>query len=346
MSVPRIPACIFTGFLGSGKTTVLSRLLVHPQMRRTAVLVNELGAIGIDDLLLRRVSENVVLLESGCICCTVGEDLTKRLLELLAQREAGAIPPFDRAIIETTGLADPAPLLQNFMSGPLAIAPFRMAGLIATVDAVNGTRHLDEHLEAVKQVALADRLLVTKSDLADADVAEALAARIRRINPGAPLYAIAHGEIEPHCIVDAGLWNSRTREVDIDGWLNTRVLAERAYTARVTGGRFMPAAPRHDPGVATFCLVRAAPMRFEMLTDAIESLLARCGEGLLRTKGVLNVEGSAGPVVVQGVQRVFYPPVHLPSWPSDDRRSKLVIITRNIARSDVEAELSALGPVL
>jgi G3E family GTPase len=257
------------------------------------------------------------------------------------------VPPFDRAVVETTGVADPAPVLQNFMSGPLAITAFRLAGLITTVDAVNGAKQLDEHLEAVKQVALADRLLVTKSDLADAPTVEALLARIRGINPGAPLYPIAHGEIEPHRIVDAGLWNVRTRQIDIDGWLNTRVLAERAYRvrARPHGSRPTSAPARHDPGVATFCFVRASPVRFETVTDAIERLIARCGDDLLRTKGVLNVEGSAGPVVVQGVQRVFYPPVHLAAWPSDDRRSKLVFITRNVARTAVEAELRALEPL-
>jgi G3E family GTPase len=342
--VPRIPVCVITGFLGSGKTTLLSRLLAHAQMRRTAVLVNELGEIGIDDVLLRRVAENVVLLESGCICCTVGEDLTRRLLELLGHRDAGAIPPFDRAIIETTGVADPAPVLQNFMSGPLAVAPFRMAGLTTTVDAVNGITQLDAHTEAVKQVALADRLLVTKTDLAQPPAVDALVARVRRINPGAPLYPIAHGQIEPDRIVDAGLWNAGTRRIDIDAWLNTRTLGERAYTPRAPphGGSSASAQERHDSSVATHCLVRAAPVRLESLTDALERLIARCGDGLLRTKGVFNVEGAAGPVVVQGVQRVFYPLVHLPSWPSDDRRSRLVVITRNVARPVVDAELSAL----
>ena len=333
----RIPISILTGFLGSGKTTVLAHLLTHPQMRRTAVLVNEFGEVGIDDLVLRQVTDNVVLLESGCICCTIGDDLTKRLLELLAQREAGTIPPFDRAIIETTGLADPAPLMQSFMTDPLARAPFRLAAVITTVDAVNGARELDEHVESVKQVAVADRLLITKSDMVDSRAVETLLVRLGAINPSAPVHTIAHGRVDPDEIIDAGLWNARTQRVDVERWLGDAPPGGRTYRLRT------PASGRHDARIETFCLKWKAPLDYQAFADAIERLVAHHGAGLLRIKGILNVEGAARPVVVHGVQHVFHPPVHLAQWPGDDRRSRVVFITKDVTREAVEAELAALS---
>jgi G3E family GTPase len=326
----RIPISIFTGFLGSGKTTVLTRLLTHPWMQRTAVLVNEFGAVGIDDLLLRSVADNVVLLESGCICCTIGDDLTKRLLELLALREAGSIPPFERAVIETTGLADPAPVMQTFMQQPLMNAPFRLAAVIATVDALNGMAQLDEHAESVKQVALADRILVTKTDLASADMVEALVSRLQETNPGAPLYRIARGEIEPELVIDAGLWNAQKQCIDVDRWLNVGASTERTYKRR------------HDARIETCCLTWERPLRFEAFTDAAEALTTHCGDDLLRLKGIIGIEGQSGPVVVQGVQRLFYPPVRLATWPTNDHRSRVVFITRGVPAAAIEASFMPL----
>jgi G3E family GTPase len=327
----RIPISILTGFLGSGKTTVLSRLLAHPQMQRTAVLVNEFGALGIDDVLLRTVTDNVVLLESGCICCTIGDNLTRRLLELLGQRETGVIPPFDRAIIETTGLADPAPLMQGFMLEPLASAPFRLAAVIATVDALEGARQLDRHTESVKQAALADRILVTKIDLAAPEQVDALVVRLQEVNRAAPLYRIARGQIEPDLILDAGLWNAQKRCIDLERWLNAPISTERTYVRR------------HDMRIETSCLAWDPPVRFERFTDAVDTLMSTHGDDLLRMKGILAVEGAAGPVVVHGVQRLFYPPVRLPSWPTSDRRCRLVFITRGIPRATIEASFMLLA---
>ena len=278
----------------------------------------------------------MVLLESGCICCTIGDDLTKRLLELLAQREAGTIPPFDRAIIETTGLADPAPLMQSFMTDPLARAPFRMAAVITTVDAINGARELDEHVESVKQVAVADRLLITKSDMVDSSGVETLLVRLGTINPSAPVHTIAHGRVDPDEIIDAGLWNTHTQRVDVERWLGEAPPGNRTYQLRT------PASGRHDARIETFCLTWEAPLGYQEFADAIERVVARHGAGLLRIKGILNVEGAAGPIVVHGVQHVFHPPAHLAEWPGDDRRSRVVFITKDVKREAVEAELAAL----
>jgi G3E family GTPase len=338
----RIAISVLTGFLGSGKTTILRELLAHPELDRTVVLVNEFGAIGIDDLLLKEVAPHVVLLESGCICCTVGDDLTARLLELLAQRDAGDIPPFERAIVETTGLADPAPLLHSIMTGPIAAAPFRLGGVITTVDAVNGARQLDTHAESVKQAALADRLIITKCDLADAAAITALRDRLQRINPTAVVYETVDGHIEPQRILDTGLWNAASRRVDVDRWLNDRSLSA-SYTRRTGGsGSMLQAQSRHS-AVSTIAMTRDSPLRLEAFTDAVEHLLACHGDHLLRVKGILNVEGADGPVVVHGVQRIFHPPVRLASWPSADRRSRVVFIARDIEPGAIE---NALRPVM
>lgn len=315
-------------------------------MRRTAVLVNEFGDIGIDDLLLKQVAPNVVLLESGCICCTIGDDLASSLLRLLGQCDAGLIPDFDRVIIETTGLADPAPVLQGFMGQTLMATPFRMASVIATVDALNGGRQLDAHVESVKQAAIADRLLVTKSDLAAEAPMQSLVERLRRINPTAPIYRIVNGCIEPGKLLDAGLWNPHSQRVDIRRWLNDEALRGPSVLrgAAPAQPRRTPSknATRHDDRIDTFCLAWDAPVPFTAFTDAFDRLLADHGDRLLRVKGILHVEGAAAPVVVHGVQKMFHPPVHLPTWPTEERGSKLVFITQNLARATIENYLSAL----
>jgi G3E family GTPase len=346
-SEPRIPISIVTGFLGSGKTTVLMRLLAHTRMSRTAVLVNEFGEIGIDDVLLSQVSANVVLLESGCICCTIGDDLSARLLELLAQREAHLMPPFERVIVETTGLADPAPLLQNFMAEPLVAAPLRMAAVITTVDAVNGARQLDEHVESVKQAAVADRLLVTKTDLVEPGAPAALVGRLQQLNPSAALHQIARGEIEPDLILDAGLWNAQAQRIDIERWLNVRALTDGPSTrhgAALHASHSSSIPSRHEEAIDTFTIRWEGPVRFDEFSDVIEKLVSRHGEGVLRIKGILDVQDS-GPVVVQGVQSAFYPPIRLASWPAGaDRASTLVFITRNISRELIESEFPLFAP--
>lgn len=341
----RIPASILTGFLGSGKTTLLCELLRHPQLRRTAVLVNEFGDIGIDDLLLKQVAPNVVLLESGCICCTIGDDLASSLLQLLGRCEAGEVPEFERVIIETTGLADPAPVLQGFMGPTLMATPFRMAGVITTVDALHGGGQLDAHAESVKQAAIADRLVITKSDLAGKAAMQSLIDRLQRINPTAPIYPVAHGRIEPDKLLDTGLWNPHTQRIDIPRWLNDRALGSPGYLRSAAPGArsaSMRAATRHDDGIDTFCLAWDAPVRYAEFADCLERLLAAHGERLLRVKGILDVEGAAAPVVVHGVQKMFHPPVHLPAWPGAARGSKLVFITQNLPRPVIESFLAAI----
>jgi G3E family GTPase len=329
--VGRLPVTVVTGFLGSGKTTLIRRLLGHPGMNRAAVIVNEFGEVGIDHELVAASSESVTLLSSGCLCCVVRTDLQETLRTLFAQRRAGEVIDFDRVLIETSGLADPAPVIQTLATDTLLVSHYRLDGVVTLVDAVNGLGQLDREAEAVKQAALADRLLVTKTDLADA---AALRERLRTLNPRAELADVVQGEIDPAFLTGIGLTSARADATQIGRWLGAGS-GEGAYLGAV--------APRHDRGITTFSLWFDRPFGWQTLSAALELLTSLRGPDLLRVKGLVNVAGEAGPVVVQGVQHVFHPPVTLAAWPSDDRRSRLVFITRGIDEQAVTALFDAVG---
>lgn len=338
---PRLPVSVLTGFLGGGKTTLLAHLIRQPGMARVACVINEFGEVGLDHLLIARSAEDTVVLEGGCICCTVRNDLIDTLHALFMRRLRGEIPEFDRVVIETTGLADPAPILHTLMSHPLIAARYRLDGVIAVVDAVHGATWFDQYPESVKQAAVADRLVVTKSDVATPDTTAGLIARLRALNPAAAVIVAVQGVVAPAALFDAGLYNPRTKSPEVGRWLN-----EAAY---VHGPECAPGRGHdhshhpghgHDRRVASFCLVIDEPLPWERFLNFIDDLIARHGERVLRLKGLLNVRDSEGPLVVHGVQHLFHPAVPLADWPGPDHRSKLVLITRDLGRDEVEGLLN------
>ena len=352
----QIPVALLTGFLGSGKTTLLNRLLKRPDMGETAVIVNEFGEVGLDHLLMESGSEDMTVLNSGCLCCTVRGDLIETMGRLFVRRAKGEVPAFKRLLIETTGLADPAPVLHTLMTDSLLAARYRLDSVITTVDAVNGQSTLDRHEEAVKQAAVADRLLLTKTDLADAQTIANLEARLRQLNPGAALHEVSNGEIAPDRLFNAGLYNPETKTADVKAWLRAEAFADEhahghahdhehghhhGHDHHDRPGQDPHDVNRHDDSIRAFCLTIDEPLPWQAVTSALDALVAYRGPDMLRLKGILNVEGSDKPVVVHGVQHVFHPPAMLDAGPDDGRRSKLVFITRNIEQGTIQRLFAA-----
>jgi G3E family GTPase len=313
----------------------VGRLVRHPGMDRAAVVINEVGEIGIDHDLVAMSTENIALLANGCICCSVRTDLQETLRDLFARRRAGEIPQFDRVIIETTGLADPAPVVQTLLADSLVSAQFRLDGLVTLVDAVNGAQQLANHAEPAKQIALADRVLVTKSDIATAEAVEDLRAAIARINPGAPLSLVLHGEVEPQSLTGLGLASARAGEATL------RFLGEPLQGEGSGGAKHLGAL--HDAAIRTLSLHFDTPFTWNGFSAALGLLTTLRGPDLLRVKGIVNVESE--PVVVQGVQHIFHPPVRLDRWPGEDRRTRLVFITRRIEAATIRDLLQAVARV-
>ncbi|RAI58956.1 CobW family GTP-binding protein [Roseicella frigidaeris] len=349
-----VPVTVLTGFLGSGKTTLLNRLLRHPALRDTAVLINEFGEVGLDHLLVERLDGDTVLLNAGCLCCTVRGDLVRALRDLALRIEQGHA--IRRVVVETTGLADPAPILQTLMSDPLVLYRYRLDGVVTLVDAATGMATLDAQPEAVKQAAVADRLVLTKTDLATPAAVSALRARLRDLNPGAPLLTALQGEIEPEALLDCGLYDATRKHPDVRRWLD----AEAWQAAEAPGdghdhrhdhGHAHPGAhhhhhdpSRHDARIHSFCVSFEEPLPWDGLATWLEVLTMTRGESVLRIKGILNLLGETRPVAIHGVQHLFHPPVKLERWPEgDDRRSRLVFILRDLDRATVEKGLRAFA---
>jgi G3E family GTPase len=327
-SAERMPVALITGFLGSGKTTLLNRILGDPRMARSLVLVNEFGEVGLDHLFMEQVGGDMVLLQSGCVCCTIQGDLDRTLRDIARRRAAAETPPFDRVLLETTGLADPAPILQLLLNHPMISHDYRLDGVVTTVDAVNGARQLDEHAEAVKQAAVADRLIMSKTDLADSSTSARLRARLEDLNPGAGLYEIVQGKIDPALLFDSGPFNPSGKSDRVQQWLNAE--AHDHHHRHVDRSR-------HDAHISSFCLTFDAPLDWDRFNSWLMAVRASWGDRLLRVKGLLDVAGEDQPLVIHGVHRTFHPPTLLGRWPDAERRSRLVFITRDLDRATVEA---------
>ena len=327
----RLPVSLITGFLGSGKTTLLNKLLQHPDMADTAVAINEFGEIGLDQVFIEHDDGDVVVMANGCLCCTIRGDLEDTVMGVFTRRERGEVPDFDRFLIETTGLADPAPILEVLLSNPMMSRVFSVDAVVTTVDGLFGLRQLDEHEESVKQAAIADRLLVTKTDLAEMDAVASLTARLSALNPGADICEVRHGEIAPAKLFGAGLFGTADKAADVRRWLSDQHdddHADHGHGANVN---------RHDAHISTFCLTIDEPVDWRSFSRWLGRLKIKRADNLLRVKGLLHVAGERGPVAIHGVHHVFHPPVALERWPSDDHRSRIVFITRDLAAGEVEA---------
>ena len=308
----RIPVTVVTGFLGAGKTTLVRRFLATPEGAGTAVVINEFGSVGIDDALVRASTDDVTLLGNGCLCCNTRSDLQNALRNLVAERAQGTLPPFTRILIETSGLADPGPILQTFATDRALGGEFHVEVVIAVVDAVGGLDTLKWSAEARKQIILADRLVVAKTDLAKSQAVKRLTMRLTALNPHAAVHTAVDGDLEARCLLEADAAAGRAA-------LRAGFVAEA----------------EHSDGIASFVLTDDAPLSWDAFARAMETLIALRGPDLLRVKGLLNVVGCRGPVVVHVVQHLAHPPVELAAWPGKDRASRLVFITRGISETQV-----------
>jgi G3E family GTPase len=326
----RIPIILITGFLGSGKTTLLGKLLRHPGMDRAAVVINELGDVAIDHQLVATSSEQMTLLGNGCLCCTVRTDLQETLREMFIRRRAGEVIDFDRVFVETTGLADPVPVLHSFQSDGLLGAQYRLDGVVTVVDAVNGMGQLDTMPEAVKQAAVADRIVLSKTDLAVDP--SALISRLKTLNPFVSITKAIQGEIDPALLVNLGPGSAKALPAELNRWLGDG----NTYLGKKLRGN-------HDASIQAFSLRFEQPFTWDGLNAALQTLTALRGPDLLRVKGIVNVEGEAGPVILQAAQHVIHPPVTLESWRDADRSTRIVFIVRNIARETVASLFTTVG---
>ena len=327
----KFPVSVITGFLGSGKTTLINKLLKRPDMNRVAVIVNEFGEQAIDNDLVEVSSEQMMLLNNGCLCCVLRGDLQETLRDLFVKRRNGDIIDFTRVVIETTGLADPAPVRQTRMTDDMLLANYRLDCVVTLADAVNGIEQLDTMQEPVKQAALADRIVITKSDIAGEEATARLEARLRELNPQAPIKRAVNGEIELDFLINVGLRNVKGKLEDIERWMGEPDEHGEHH--------------RHDERVKSFCLRFAEPMTWNSFSQTMEVLSALRGSDMLRVKGLVNVADHKGPMVIQGVQHLFHPPVELNEWPSADHSTRIVFITRNIPRETVANLFAAIGAV-
>ncbi len=354
-----IPVSLLTGFLGSGKTTLLKHLVSQPKMTDTLVIINEFGEMALDHELVAHSTENLVMeMSSGCVCCNIRGDLVKTLRDITWRYTRNGQRWFRRVMIETTGLADPAPIIHTLMTHPQIASKYRLDGILATVDMAAGMNTLDQHQEAVKQTAVADALLLTKADLATEKHRSALLHRLDAINPSASRWEVHNGEIAAQKVMNLGLFTADGKSPDVARWLKEEAYAESASHAHTHQhhnhdhhGHDHPGQDshdhehnvnRHDDQIRAFCFSFEQPIPEQTLADWLDLLMSLVGSRVLRVKGILNIEGNEQPIVVHGVQHIFHPPVTLPAWPSEDRRSRLVFITHGVSRDVIEKTFHAL----
>lgn len=341
MSGDPVAVSVLTGFLGAGKTTVLNRLLQEPEMADTAVIINEFGDVAVDHLLVEQASDGVIQLADGCLCCSVRGELVDTLADLVDRMQTGRIGKLRRVVIETTGLADPVPVLQSLMAHPALVDAYRLDGVITLVDAVNGAATLDAHPEAIKQVAVADRLLMSKQDIAESAVVEALQDRLARLNPGAPVHSSTVQKLAP-ILMTCGLYDPSTKTADVSRWLG-----EEAHHHRRDGHddhkHDHHRHALHDDRITALSLQFDGALPFTALETFLDLLRSTHGDKVLRLKGIVEVaERPERPLVLHAVQKTFHPPAWLPAWPDATRGARLVIIGFDLSEDHVRRLFAAV----
>ena len=348
-----IPVTLLTGFLGSGKSTLLSEILRHSEFQNTAVIVNEFGEVGLDGVLIEHSENQIIEMTSGCLCCTVRGDIRQTLLMLHSKRANGEIPQFDRVVVESTGLADPAPVIHTLMSDRFLEHRFMLGGIVTTVDAANGFSTIEKHKECEKQVAVADRIVITKTDIQNIEISkegiDGLRAKLSRINPTAQIWDRHNDSLKFGNLFDTSLYDPGTKTMDVLKWLNAEVppteeddhhhhhFAEDGVVTEQKVGQHQHDVTRHGQNIRSFTLVLDQPIKIDTFATALEALLFTQASRLLRIKGIVNtVDRPRKPMVIHGVQHIFHEPVWLDNWPNEDHRTKLVFITDGIERATLD----------
>jgi G3E family GTPase len=337
----RIPVTLLTGFLGSGKTTLLNKLLHHPDMRDTAIIINELGDAGLDQIFANsnlaqnieneHIADNTVLLSSGCLCCTLKNELADTMRDLFFKRALQAIPQFNRLIIETTGMADPGPILANLMNEPVIESVYRLDAVVVTIDSIYGLQQIEENTEALKQAAVADVLVLTKTDLASAEQINALKEKLITINPGATQHKIAHGELDPAFVVDVGLFDLATKHPEPQRWL-------RAPIKQAQPKGTLPQ-KTHNDDITSFTVIMPSPLNWSQLKPHLLSFCQKYGKNLLRLKGIIHAADQSAPLAIHAVHFTPYPPTLLEGWTEDEPLSRIVIIGKDLDELEIRKAL-------